>query len=79
MRDMENKIYTEDDLHSLIGKAIQAVETGLTLPDLNLRFDAAVRFLQMPVVSAILRAQEAKATFPQEIDLDDHSKSNSTQ
>ena len=38
------------------------------MSDMSARFSAAVQFLQMPIVSAVLRAQEAKMTFPQELD-----------
>lgn len=67
MRDMENKIYTEDDLHRLIGEAIQVIREGLQMPDIAARFSAAVQFLQMPVVSAVVRAQEEKMRWPDEI------------
>lgn len=68
MRDMENKIYTEDDLHNLIGNAIAVIEESIGSPNREIRFLAAVQFLQLPVTSAVIRAQETKMTFPSELD-----------
>ena len=67
---MGNKIYTEDDLHALVGEAVEVVRTGLSASDIAVRLSTAIQPLQMPVISAIFRAQEVKMQFPTELKSD---------
>ncbi len=63
----ENRIYTEDDLHDLLGEALEIYRAALRSEDANVRLDAASRILASPITMTFYRAQEAKNQFPREL------------
>jgi hypothetical protein len=59
-----NKVYTEDDIHDLIGECLEIVRQSLRSSDPVIRQNAAQSLLASPITMALYRAQETKNQFP---------------
>lgn len=65
---MGQKFYTEDDLRSLFGQALEVMREGLTTGILSDRCSIAADFLRIPLTSILMRGQQETDKFPLEIE-----------
>jgi hypothetical protein len=60
---MTKKVYTMDDLHDLIGEAIETVRHGLLTGEKREACEIASQLLQLPISCALNMGQQEKNQF----------------
>lgn len=63
----EKKLYSEDDIHNLLGEAFDIIRESFKSQDQNIRLGAAIRLLENPLTFALIKQQMERQEFPREL------------